>query len=56
MQMCLIPGLPQIPGLNPFFQIVVFTAISILMIIVILATTKVLEQNTFLRQTMLGRK
>lgn len=56
MQMCLIPGLPQIPGLNPLSQIVVFTAISVLMIIVILAAAKVLEQNTFLRQTLLGRK
>ena len=48
MQMCLIPGLPQIPGLNPFLQIVVFSIISILMIIVILGAAKVLEQNIFL--------
>ena len=56
MQMCLIPGLPQIPGLNPFLQIVVFSIISILMIIVILGAAKVLEQNIFLRQILLGRK
>ena len=56
MQMCLIPGLPQIGGLNPFFQLVVFSAIAALMIAVILLIAKIFEQNTLLRQVLLGRK
>jgi Fucose 4-O-acetylase and related acetyltransferases len=56
MQMCFMPKLPVIPGLNPFLQIVVFSLMSILMIALILLIAKVLEQNTFLRQVLLGRK
>ena len=56
MQMCLVPGMLQIEGLNTFYQTVVFSAVSVLMIAVILLIAKVLGQSTLLRQAMLGKK
>lgn len=57
MQSCFLKGMVQFPeGLNVFYQIVLFSTISVIMMGIILLITTVLGQSIYLRQTLLGKK
>lgn len=56
VQFSFIVKLPIIPGLNVFLQICIFSAMSVLMIYIILLISKVFEQSKILRVFFLGRK
>ncbi len=56
MQFYFIRGLVEINGLNLFYQIVLFSIVSILMIAVILFLTRILDSSILCRKLLLGRK
>lgn len=56
MQFTFLRGMPEIGGLNLFYQVVMFSIVSALMIALILLITRLLSSNQILRQVMSGKK
>lgn len=56
MQFAFLRGMPEIRGLNLFYQVVVFSIVSVLMITFILLITRLLGSNRMLGQVLLGKR
>lgn len=56
MQFSFVDGLVKINGLNLFYQIIIFSAVSMLMIAFILLIVRLLERSAILRHVLLGRR